>query len=373
MKELTIEQKAKAYDEALERAKDFINGEVHYELRKGENIMCWIFPELRESEDDRIRKELIDFVKSILTGFPDCKRFTDWLEKQCEQKPKFKMGDWVIVHNKDAYQVIEVNEHNYRLKHFLGGEMPFPFTQESSLRKWTIQDVKDGDVLAAEPIDNYQFPFIAICKNCGFDFFNSYCFIGFDGKFYEADEGHAVDNIHPATKEQRSILFQKMKEAGYEWDAEKKELKKIEQKPIEWSEEDEEHIKSIISTIEMCKTGLHSPVVIAAYNEDLKWLKSLRPQNSWIIVDKEVYVKEPVLAQKKDKSDQFQGYVFCCDHTLMPNVYERYMILSNIVSWNRWKPSDEQMLALDIALENFYHPDDRAALESLRNDLQKLL
>ena len=29
----------------------------------------------------------------------------------------------------------------------------------------------------------------------------------------------------PATKEQRDLLFQKMKEAGYEWDAEKKELK----------------------------------------------------------------------------------------------------------------------------------------------------
>ena len=30
----------------------------------------------------------------------------------------------------------------------------------------------------------------------------------------------------PATKEQRDLLFAKMKEAGYEWDADKKELKK---------------------------------------------------------------------------------------------------------------------------------------------------
>ena len=35
------------------------------------------------------------------------------------------------------------------------------------------------------------------------------------------------NKICPATKEQRSIMFQKMKEAGYEWDAEKKEPKKI--------------------------------------------------------------------------------------------------------------------------------------------------
>lgn len=40
-------------------------------------------------------------------------------------------------------------------------------------------------------------------------------------------------DIHPATKEQRDILFQKMHKAGYEWDAEKKELKEIEQKPLD--------------------------------------------------------------------------------------------------------------------------------------------
>ena len=31
--------------------------------------------------------------------------------------------------------------------------------------------------------------------------------------------------IYPATKEQRDLLFQKMKEAGYKWDFMKKELK----------------------------------------------------------------------------------------------------------------------------------------------------
>ena len=62
-----------------------------------------------------------------------------------------------------------------------------------------------------------------------------------------------------------------------------------------------------------------------------------------------MYVKEPVLAQKKDKSDPFGGFVVCCDHTLTPNVYERYMILGNIVSQNTWKPSDEQIEALKQA------------------------
>jgi hypothetical protein len=35
--------------------------------------------------------------------------------------------------------------------------------------------------------------------------------------------------FYPATKEQRDLLFQKMKEAGYEWDSNKKELIRYEQ------------------------------------------------------------------------------------------------------------------------------------------------
>ncbi len=33
--------------------------------------------------------------------------------------------------------------------------------------------------------------------------------------------------LHPATKEQRDFFFAKMREAGYEWDADKNEVRKI--------------------------------------------------------------------------------------------------------------------------------------------------
>lgn len=39
-------------------------------------------------------------------------------------------------------------------------------------------------------------------------------------------------DILPATKEQRDLLFQKMKEAGYMWDTEKKKLKKIDKENL---------------------------------------------------------------------------------------------------------------------------------------------
>ena len=59
---------------------------------------------------------------------------------------------------------------------------------------------------------------------------SAYFGINEDDRFIVASEFYWwTDNIDvkPATKEQRDLLFSKMKEAGYEWDSEKKELKMI--------------------------------------------------------------------------------------------------------------------------------------------------
>ena len=53
----------KKYKEALEKAKDYKNDIIHHELEIGENIMDYIFPELAESENKKIRKALIELVK----------------------------------------------------------------------------------------------------------------------------------------------------------------------------------------------------------------------------------------------------------------------------------------------------------------------
>ena len=55
MKELSVQEKAIAYDEAIKRAKDMLS---YKEVRR-EN-MEYLFPELKESEDKRIRKALVD-------------------------------------------------------------------------------------------------------------------------------------------------------------------------------------------------------------------------------------------------------------------------------------------------------------------------
>ena len=93
---MTPEQKAKAYDKVLERAKKL------YEQGTITESLSYVFPELKESEDDedeKIRKELIQFIKNwkdhnnigrphdfptLTRNVEQCDRYIAWLEKQKE-------------------------------------------------------------------------------------------------------------------------------------------------------------------------------------------------------------------------------------------------------------------------------------------------
>ncbi len=59
---MTTEQKAKAYDEALKRAEAAIDIAADKDLVKG--VATTIFPELKESENERIRKWLYDYISN---------------------------------------------------------------------------------------------------------------------------------------------------------------------------------------------------------------------------------------------------------------------------------------------------------------------
>ena len=105
--------------------------------------------------------------------------------------------------------------------------MPLNFCNEDSIRLWTIQDAKDGDVIVCDSKHGRQQ--IGIVKRYVEKYgmcFVAHCFIDWDGIF-RVSEYMGSRNIHPATKEQRDTLFAKMKDEGYEWNAVKKELKRI--------------------------------------------------------------------------------------------------------------------------------------------------
>ena len=82
MKELSIEEKAKRYDEAIEIAKE-INNE---QRAQPFNVMTKVFPELKENEDKVMRKKLLELVAKHCGK--TCEMYL-WLEKQGEQKPDY--------------------------------------------------------------------------------------------------------------------------------------------------------------------------------------------------------------------------------------------------------------------------------------------
>lgn len=77
---MTIEEKAKRYDEALERAREYKNHGYMMINAALDNI----FPELKESEDERVKRE---FCKDIWTFIPNerAHKYIAWLEKQGEK------------------------------------------------------------------------------------------------------------------------------------------------------------------------------------------------------------------------------------------------------------------------------------------------
>lgn len=310
------------YKQALERAR-------HYYLTgKGETVdfIKMIFPELAESEDERIRKEIIDFLgmpHPQFVGKRDHEKWIAWLEKlepidkdklakgflrsvattimqyldtntaegkmclsnmECEDienavfnadwakvyrymkkklekqgeqnfdyehadipqkdfapiEPKFKVGDWISGYYTN-YKVTAINSKGYVVEDIDGNKINILFENEKFHHLWAIQDARDGDVLVAS--DGSIFLFAGV-DDCACKYYvaltaDNYLKINKEtkGGYWETSRA-----VHPATKKQRDLLFQKMADAGYEWDGEKKGLKKIESKTldtakvIEWIE-----------------------------------------------------------------------------------------------------------------------------------------
>jgi hypothetical protein len=240
---MTTEQKAKAYDKALESIKELYSKGSRVVVSKEE--FETIFHELKESEDEDVRQAMINFFKSerikdgiaVLHFGVNIEKMIAWLEKQGEQKPadnteqKFHEGEWIIYKN-DICQIVKREEGCNKLVTVFGIEKELVNERNlSTARLWSIQDAKPGDVLACDSKYGQEIGIVKkyIGKYGGCDkCFETYCFVDWDGIF-RVGEYMGSQNIHPATKEQRDTLMKAMVDAGYTFDFGKKELKKIEE------------------------------------------------------------------------------------------------------------------------------------------------
>lgn len=353
MKELSIEEKAKAYDDVLERAKGLIDFCSDNELK----TLKYVFPELAESYDEKIisairkaieakvenlgngvtrtvclawlekqgqtftkkdiddaylkgicdakielekqgeqnhcmiqwkgdnLKEVIDFTgkdknfEKWFKSFEEYEKYVQehdgifklfnadgshyevpvgaWIVKTPDgynvaskaifrQKPadkaesKFKVGDYVVDNCGYVWRIEGIINQFYILEGIDGGaSRPTIEWVNKTFHLWDITDAKDGDILHSTGFHNDCIFIFNGLDNWKFDEPNGdravatgYCCLSVSADNMEfgmqGPDCVEVNTVKPATKIQRDLLFRKIKEAGYEWDAEKKELKEIE-------------------------------------------------------------------------------------------------------------------------------------------------
>lgn len=97
MSELTIEQKAKLYDEAIEKAEKWRNApNINKIPTFGNKIIEDIFPELQKPSDEKIKEALIELVKCnersgyTLLNNVSTSSMIDWIEKQSKKTSIWK-------------------------------------------------------------------------------------------------------------------------------------------------------------------------------------------------------------------------------------------------------------------------------------------
>ena len=253
-----IENQAKAYEFNLPN-----RGYDIYAFAK--DILHWLEKQGEKKPNSQMEK--CSKCQFVYTGYCDgtCilenneQKSVDKVEPKFE--PQFKVGNW-ITDGYIYYKITEILDDRYIIESKYDKRGAILFEYENRYHLWTIQDAKDGDVLVCdinkaeiggdvEKLPNI-IPTICIYHNVvkDQDFIHTYCSLYNESSLIVSNSMYYntfVYNIHPATKEQRELLFEKMREAGYELDAEKKELKKIE--VVSKESEDERIRKELIEQV----------------------------------------------------------------------------------------------------------------------------
>jgi hypothetical protein len=283
----------KKYKEALERMKSWARGEHPECFTEAQKAAEFIFPELKESEDEKIRKELLAYCKNRAEKYHNDPKYKNisawiaWLEKQGEQKPdkiepkfkvkyanseynvleikeiagvtyygiedepnhidyvlpdnceivsekkpankvepKFKNGQWIVSDKNNVVRIKSIDSNYYVLENTMRFTIDYV---DKCWHLWTIQDAKDGDVLVH---NGCTFIFMGIkngivqaLEENFLDGANPVCF----------GEPDKDNDYHPATKEQKELLFNKIRENGFEYDSKKNRYIKKKRVPKEYA------------------------------------------------------------------------------------------------------------------------------------------
>ena len=212
------------YKEALSKAKDILS---HKEIRQ-EDIK-YLFPELKKSEDDRIMREIVAalcyYRNEGNMSHTECDECKLWLKNKLKKEStntveieSFHEGDWVT-NGMCTFKIASIENGFYYDTNNCGSDIE---SIDKSYHLWTIDDAKEGDILAYPDGSLVIFKYRLRGLIAGL-------YLGsvlFTDKI-EFSRTCTILNAKPATKEQCNFLFEALEEAGYEWDNINKKVKEL--------------------------------------------------------------------------------------------------------------------------------------------------
>ena len=392
----------KAYEEALERAKKLYKEAKENDWTSDIEDYEEIFPELRESEDERIRKEIIKTISWIV---PDCQyaivlpreqknEWLAWLEKQKEASEAIEAAEriesYITEHTANSWEMddsnpdkkyycgvddtladIDVIVKDVYAKHkeqkpnieliqrswYMEGYHDREFGKEP---KWVIKTGEGGPkhelnpnygqfLAEQKPVTKFKVGDKVRFKSDGVDILT---ITGLREDAYLTDSAYGP------------ILFSNQDE----WEI-------VEQKPVKWSEEDEKCLQELMQHIEHCVAvyGAEQP----EWQRWLNLLNSLRPQpkQEWkhYIWAYNLKFNEDALVIYEDNGE--------CElvrkgNRPRRNVSGTYVLIKDVYPQPHWKPTEEQMDSLNYGiyvLEEEGYDASASEIKELYEQLKKLM
>lgn len=308
----------KAYKEALERAKNLAHDNAW---------VTTIFPELKESEDERILNEIIEFLRCsfyVQDSGLDYEKIGNWIAYLEKQKD-----------NKFVPRVLPCSA-----AWFEDGE-EFEQQEQKPLTGIYWHAIKKGDTLPCRAYlwtTNYE-------------------------KYHDCFEGRLIPNVENVTVGADMWYLpvddiQTLPREGID------ELPK-EQKPAEWSDEDEKKLRTVISLMRASRAvdPFYDKMCLEGWLKSLPERFNLQPKQEWSEEDEQYLLVCKNALSKYQRSDHWDA-----------NIISKWLEekLKSIRPQPHWKPSEEQMDALHKTVCGDDHLLYRDTLIGLYQQLKQL-
>ena len=332
-------------------------------------------------------KEYNEIVNDCLYG--GSKPATDKTE------PKFHEGDWIVRGDVIA-QILDVQKQYYVGIDTNGNDFTSSrFLSDDKIHLWTIKDAKAGDVLfykgTLKHSNGIKYERICLFNNLGNAFFTLTKTSNYVEE-YDIDVNiDYPDNTVPATKEQKEILFMAMKNACYEWDAEKKKLRKIDRIIKTNNIEAEELTKEISDEkhnltefewelLDICRGWIGEEVGWKEYIKDnadvllkiaIEKINSVQAKQEWSEEDKEII---EALNDYVKNLDILFSEIRIGDRDILSKEFREKVQhwLKSLRPQKQWKPSEEQMKGLRWVFEFCNTSHQTNVLKELYEQLKQL-